>query len=63
MAGAKVWANGQPSVIKSPTFPVSANTPVALLPSGDIFPAWTVTHAACGDAQRVVELVRRFFVG
>ena len=52
LAGDKVWADGQPNVVKAAMFPTVASS-VTPLPLGDIFPACAITRAASRDAQRM----------
>ncbi|CAK6971610.1 uncharacterized protein LOC128455141, partial [Scomber scombrus] len=55
LADDKVWADGQPNVVKPPTFPTVFAPSVTPLHLGDIFPACAITRAASRDAQRMVE--------
>ena len=55
LASDKVWAKGEPKVVKLPMFPTVLAPSVTPLHSGNIFPGCAITRAASCDAQSVEE--------
>lgn len=55
LAGDKVWAKGEPKVVKPPMSPTALVPSVTPLPSSNIFPGCAITRAASRDAQSVME--------